>query len=908
MEIRRVNVLEGPNIWTNRKALEAWVDIGKFEDFPSNKLPGFNDRIMAWLPSMIEHRCGVGVRGGFFQRLTTGTYLGHILEHVTLELQSLAGVTVGFGRARETSERGVYKVAIEFIEPEVALAAMQTARSLIMAAVDDEPFDVPAAVAEIRQAADRVCLGPATDAIAKAAQARGIPIIRLNGHNLFHLGYASAQSINSHNLVQLGYCSAQKRIWTAETDATSAVAESIAQDKQLTRNLLRAVGIPVPEGQTVDSPEAACAFAESEGYPVVIKPVDGNHGRGVSINLRDADAVRVAYELAAREGSAVIVERMVPGIQHRVLVVGSSVVAVSRADPDRVIGDGTHTVAELVDETNKDPRRGSDGIYPLSKLALDDIAVNLLKQQELDANSVPAEGRSVVLNYNGDYVTDVTDEIHPDVAAECVLAAQTVGLNIAGIDVVVENINQPMSSQRGAVIEVNASPGLMMHVKPVNGTPKPVGAAIVSSLFEAGATGRVPVIAVTGTNGKSSTVDLLEQMLIAAGRSVGVATSDAIRTKGRTIAEGDYADFSGARRILSNPFVDSALFEVGAASVLNQGLGFDRCQIAVITNLGSGDHLGAKYVETLEVITKVKRTPVDVVLPQGTAVLNASDAVVAGLAKYCKGNVLYFSPSIDDPALRELLAEGGQVVTVDRGSVVVIQSESTAPIVPVTPIPHAMQGRLQFQIENALAAIAAAHALGIGANHILDGLERAADKVRPRFRCFELSGAHVVVSLCRNLSALNATILAVESIFKPTVRKAMYGTFADHGVDAAREQGAALGRYFDEVTCGGFGGVATDEQPPVDELAMAVQAARGRAAIRAPGEPCTNSRLQSSIDSLAAGQLLLVQARDSRHLAALSSLLSDLGAQDLANGPDGRPLSFSSSRESNGRRTQSNDA
>jgi cyanophycin synthetase len=891
MDIRRVNVLEGPNIWTNYKALEAWVDIGKFEDFPSHKLPGFPERIMAWLPSMIEHRCGIGERGGFFQRLVTGTYLGHILEHVTLELQSLAGVTAGFGRARETSERGVYKVAIEFIEPEVTLLAMQTARTLIMAAVEDEPFDVAAEVAKVRAVADRVCLGAGTGAIVQAASARGIPNIRLN----------------SGSLVQLGYCSAQKRIWTAETDTTSAVAESIAQDKQLTASLLRTVGIPVPEGQTVDSPEAACAFAESEGYPVVIKPVDGNHGRGVSINVRNADAVRVAYELAAREGSAVIVERMVPGIQHRVLVVGSSVVAANRAEPDRVIGDGTHTIAELVDEANKDPRRGSNGVYPLAKLALDEIALNLLKQQELDENSVPASGQAVVLDYNGDYVTEVTDEVHPDVAAQCVLAAQTVGLNIAGIDLIVENINQPLSSQKGAVIEVNASPGLMMHVKPVHGTPRPVGAAIVSNLFEAGATGRVPVIAVTGTNGKTSTVNLLEQMLIAAGRRVGVADSDSIRTNGRTIAAGDSTDFAAARRILVNPFVDSALFEVGATGVLNRGLGFDRCQVAVITNLGSGDHLGAKYVETLEVMTKVKRCPVDVVLPEGTAVLNACDAAIAGLAKHCKGNTLYFSPSIADPAVRELLAAGGRVVTVDRGNVVVVQSERTVPIVPVTSIPHTMQGRLQFQIENALAAIAAAHALGISTNQILDGLARAAKEARPRFRCFDLRGAHVVLSMCRNPSALNATILAIESLFKPAVRKAMYGTFADHSVDAAREQGAALGNYFDEVTCGGIGSAGTDEQPPVDELAMAVHAARGTAVVQIPGEPCTNSRLQSSITSLEAGQLLLVQALDSRHLATLSSLLSDSGGHELVNWPASRLLSSLSSSESKGRGTQSND-
>jgi cyanophycin synthetase len=892
MEIKRVNILRGPNIWTNYKTLEAWVDIGKFEDFPSHTIPGFPERIMAWLPTMLEHRCGIGERGGFFQRLVTGTYLGHILEHITLELQSLAGVTVDFGRARETSERGVYKVAVEFVEPEVAIVAMQAARSLIMAAVEDEPFDVAGAVKQIRETADRVCLGPGTGAIVKAAEARGIPTIRLN----------------SGSLVQLGYCSAQKRIWTAETDSTSAVAESIAQDKQLTGSLLRSLGIPVPEGRTVDSPEAAIEFAESEGYPIVIKPLDGNHGRGVSVNLRDGAAVRAAFDLASKEGSAVVAEQMIPGIQHRVLVVASKVVAVGRADPDRVLGDGTHTVAELVAIANQDPRRGTDGGYPLSRLELDALALNVLKQQGMTPESVPASGLHVVLNYNGDCSIDVTDQIHPEVAEQCVLAAQAVGLNIAGIDLLVEDIGRPLSGQRGAVIEVNASPSLVMHVKPVHGTPRPVGQAIVSSLFQDSDTGRVPIVAVTGTNGKTATVDLLEQILIAADNRVGVASSDSTRANGRTLSRIDSADFDGSRRVLVNPFVDSAILEVGATSVLNQGLGFDQCDVAVVTNLGSGDHLGAKYVETLEVMTKVKRAPIDVVLPNGTAVLNANDNVIAGLAQYCPGRTVYFSTSLDTPAALGLIQAGAEVLTVHGPDVAACRAERSTPIIPAEAVTQLCQGHATFQLENALAAIAAARALGISPNLIREGLTKAAENVCSRFACFTLSGAIVVVSMCRNLSALEATLGAIPPMMGSGIRKAIYAVYADQTLSAVREQGAALGCYFDEVICRYGNAQSPDAQYLIDQFVQSVRSTPRHCTATAALEAINEELLVTQLQKLDIGQILLVQAWGLDAFRRTETIIQSTGASRATDWPTITPANSSFTRESRGASTQSNNA
>lgn len=866
MEIKKINVLAGPSIWTNFKAIEAWVDIGKFEDFPSHTIPGFPERLMTWLPSIIEHRCGIGERGGFFQRLVTGTYLGHILEHVTLELQSLAGLKADYGRARETSDRGVYKVVIEFIEPEVAIHAMQCARSLILAAVEDQPYDVSAAIKSIRALADQVCLGPGTGSIVKAAHERGIPSIRLN----------------SGSLVQLGYCSAQKRIWTAETDHTSAVAESVAQDKQLTAQLLKSVGVPVPYGKLVETADDACTFAESEGYPVVVKPIDGNHGRGVFVNLQDSHAIRSAFDSASKEGSAVVVEVMVPGVQHRVLVVGERVIAVGRADPDLVVGDGHSSVRELISKANEDPRRGGDGVYPLSVLGLEEITLRLLAQQSLAPDSVPATGQQVVLNYNGDCVVDVTDEIHPEIAEQCVLAAQTVGLNIAGIDLIVPDISKPMNAQKGAIIEVNASPSLVMHVQPLRGTPRPVGAAIISGLFDTNASGRVPLVAVSGTNGKTSTLDLLEQILIVAGQKPGVANSDSVRANGRVLATGDSANFDGARSILVNPFVDSAILEISAPSVLSHGLAFDECNVAIVTNLGSGDHMGAQYVETLDVIAKAERCAVDVVGQSGTAVLNADDPAVVEFAQYSPGRVIYFSRALQSSQISDLLKGGALVIAPEGAHIVAASSNQRVPLVPLDAVPYRLdRSSNHWQLENALASIAAAYSLGVAPSHMEAGLLQASAHARPRLSAISLNRGHVVISLCRNPSAVAATLDFARGLKSHRVRALMH-LFKDQTQSSAAQQGELLGAFCDEIAC------STDcSQPVLSSFGEAVKANQSR-------KPCSVAAVEihefeplsrSWIQNLNPGELLLLQARDSVEFGRLLLIAAGAGGQALNSGP-----------------------
>ncbi len=515
MKFLKVMSLQGPNIWTYRPVLEAWVDIGALEDSPSNTIPGFYERLSSWLPTLIEHRCGIGERGGFLQRLREGTWAGHILEHVTIELQNMVGMQTGFGKARETSTRGVYKVVVRARHEKVSRACMDAARDLVMAAIEDRSFDVPATVARLKEMADALCLGPSTGCIVDAATERKIPSIRLT----------------EGNLVQLGHGNKQQRIWTAETGRTSAIAESISSDKDLTKSLLQACGVPVPEGQLVASPAEAWEAAEDIGVPVVVKPRDGNHGRGVSTELMTRAEVETAYAIALEEGNGVIVERFVRGYEHRVLVVGGRVVAVTRGEAVTITGDGHSTITELINsQVNIDPRRGDAEDFPLDLMLMnEDSAVQFeIRRQGFEFNSIAPKDKVVMVQRNGNVAFDVTDNIHPSVAAMASLAARVVGLDIAGIDLVAEDISRPLAEQRGAIVEVNAGPGLLMHLKPIEGTPRPVGQAIVDTLFPKAEGGRIPIVGITGTNGKTVVSRLVAWLLHLHGKHAGVACSDGL--------------------------------------------------------------------------------------------------------------------------------------------------------------------------------------------------------------------------------------------------------------------------------------------------------------------------------------------------------------------------------------------
>lgn len=787
MQIQKVLALRGPNIWSRHPVLEAWVDLGPLKDSSSKDFPGFNDRLMAWLPSMIEHRCSVGERGGFFQRLRWGTYLAHTLEHTTLELETLAGTPVGYGRARETSTEGVYKVAIRYQEESLGRACLETARELLLAAVFDLPFDISSELKRLRELADRVCLGPSTAAIVDAARLRNIPTRRLN----------------AGSLVQMGQGIKQRRIWTAETDYTSAIAESIAQDKQLTKTMLKSAGIPVPEGREVNSPEDAWEAAREIEAPVVVKPVDANHGRGVFMDLTEEQQIRTAYTEALKEGSGVIVERFASGNEHRLLVVGKQLVAGAAGDAAAVVGDGEHTIRQLIDlQINSDPRRGDDESQPLNTVLVDALTTIEIERQGYKPDSVAAAGVKVIVRRNDNLSRDITDLVHPTVAEHAVMAAQIVGLDIAGIDMVVEDISRPLEQQGGVIVEVNAGPGLLMHLKPRTGKPRPVGEAIVNHLFPNPADdGRIPLVCVTGTNGKTTCTRLVNSILRAAEYHVGMTCTDGVSINGRMIEHGDCAGPRSARNVLLNPLVNAAVFEVARGGILREGLGFDKCDVAIVTNIGEADHLGKSYIHTPADMFKVKRTPVDVVLPTGTAVLNADDPLVLDMAVLSAGAVTLFSANPANAAVEKHRAEGKRAVIVRDGQVVLCTGAQETPLIGLFDLPCTHGGRVGFQVENVLAATAATWALGISPKTIVAGLQGFQGNLidNPgRFNVLQSAEKTLILTDGRNVSALAALVDALDG-FSEQKRSIVYSAEEDRrDVDIAR-QGALLGEKFDRV-------------------------------------------------------------------------------------------------------------
>lgn len=728
IKLLRVRYLRGPNIWTFRAAMEVWLDLGMLEDHPSNRIPGLNERLTAWLPALREHHCGVGEVGGFLQRLDEGTWCGHVLEHVVIELLNLAGMPTGFGQTRSTSRRGVYRMVFRARDERVARAALQQGHALLTAAIRGSDFDVPAAVAAVRESIDAWYLGPSTACIVAAATDRKIPHVRLN----------------DGNLVQLGHGLHQHRIWTAETDRTGAIAESIAGDKDLTKSLLRAVGVPVPEGQPVDSADEAWDVAQDIGLPVVVKPSDGNHGRGVTLDLDNEADVKAAFALARKHGSEVLVERCIPGNEHRLLVVGGRVVAAARGESAWITGDGRHTVLELLElQINSDPRRGTTEDHPLNRLDLaeDDVVCQDLQRQGFEPTSVPPAGRRILVQRNGNVAFDCTDEVHPEVDYAVSLAARTVGLDIAGVDLVTRDIGQPLQAQGGAVVEINAGPGLLMHLRPATGQPRPVGQAIVEHLFAAQEDhphpGRIPLVGVAGTQGTATIARIIARLAQLSGHLTGLACREGVYLGTRRIEapgaalDRDYWD--ACQRLLMNRELGCAVFENGPGLILDDGLPYDRCQIGLVTDFDGWSGLEHHDVHDIEAMHRVMRTQIDVVLPDGVGVLNGDDERVAALAELCDGQVLFYGQlgaSGPSPAVAAHLANGGRAALCD-GSLRVhlrqgVQGSAAATIDLASALAHRDPAERPARAQVLTAAVAGAWALGLPPDLISAGLDSLA--------------------------------------------------------------------------------------------------------------------------------------------------------------------------------------
>jgi cyanophycin synthetase len=712
IQLLRINYLRGPNIWTYRPALEVWLDLGELEDHPSHQLPGFTERLVGMLPALVEHHCGVGERGGFLQRLVEGTWAGHVLEHVVIELLNLAGMPTGFGQTRSTSQRGIYRMVFRARDEQVARTALACGHRLLMAAINDQPFAVPVAVAQVRAKVDDCYLGPSTACIVAAAADRGIPHIRLN----------------DGNLVQLGYGAQQRRIWTAETDRTSAIAEGIAHDKDLTKSLLGSCGVPVPEGRVVDSPQAAWEAAQDIGLPVAVKPSDANHGRGVSLDLSEQADIEKAFGVADAEGSEVMVERYIRGDEHRLLIVGGKLVAAARGESLSVLGDGTGTVAQLIErQLNSDPRRGDAEEFPLETIRVDQDKVMqlVLERQGLSAGAVPAAGRRVVVQRSGNVAIDCTDDVHPEVAHAAALAARVVGLDIAGIDLVAQDVSKPLQAQGGAIVEVNAGPGLLMHLKPAEGAPRPVGQAIVDHLFADGEVGRIPLVGVAGTQGTNTVARLIAWLLHLSGRRVGLACRDGLFLDSRRVEDGDCAGWEPGHRLLINRAMQAAVIENSPASILSDGLAYDRCHVGIVTDLGGAEALAAFDIHESDQLARVLRTQVDVVLPEGVAVLNAADPRVAALASLCDGQVILYGKDASLPAIEAHCAADGRAVVLQQGQLALVRGATVTPVSGISQLTsrrgkHQRDDKLQCAV---LAAVAAAWALQISPDLISAGLK-----------------------------------------------------------------------------------------------------------------------------------------------------------------------------------------
>ncbi|SHF34871.1 cyanophycin synthetase [Lampropedia hyalina DSM 16112] len=781
MEIVRLRALRGPNLWSRKTAMHATVQCLP-EETQVQRLPGFLTRLRSLFPAI----------GVLSTEDGQPASLAHVLQFAALTLQTEAGSAVNFARTLATREAGLYQVIVEYTEEAVGREAMQAAEQLILAALhpaDAPAFDSAAVIARLRARDERERLGPSTGSIVQAAVARGIPYRRLT----------------RGSLVQFGWGSRQRRIQAAEIDATSTVAESIAQDKELSKKLLLAAGVPVPLGRPVHSVDDAWQAALEIGLPVVTKPQDGNQGKGVTVNIQTREALEHAYRSAAEYGSTVLLEKYLPGQDYRLLVVGHRLAAAARREPPQVIGDGQHSVRELVEQVNQDPRRSDGHATSLTRIRLDDIALAQMALQGLTPDAIPADQQKVVLRHNanlstGGSATDVTDEVHPAVAASAVAAAQMVGLDICGVDVVCDSVQRPLEEQSGGVVEVNAAPGLRMHLSPSYGQPRPIGKYVIDTLYDKGQDGRIPVVAVTGTNGKTTTSRLIAHLLTAHGLRTGMTNTDGIYINGRQIDSGDCSGPKSARSVLFHPEVDAAVFEAARGGILREGLGFDLCQVAVVTNIGEGDHLGLNHIHTVEELAQVKGVIVRNVAPKGYAVLNAADPLVASMANTTLGRVIYFAHDKNHPVMAAHRSRGLRSVYVE-GDAIVASEGSWRETIPLRSIPITQQGRIGFQVENVMAAVAAAWGLGLPSETIRRGLAsfvNDADNAPARFNSFSIHGATVIADYGHNPDAMRALVQVVEAT--PAQRRLLVISAAgDRRDEDIRGQTHILRTAFDEA-------------------------------------------------------------------------------------------------------------
>ena len=807
LKIVETRVYRGPNYWSYDPTIKLVVDLGVLEQFPTNKIPGFTDALLSMLPGVGLHSCSTGRTGGFTKRLRDGTWVGHVAEHIALQLQRDAGTEVGRGKTRGTGEPGRYHVVYSYAEESVGLAAGRLAVRLVNHLVEPSPdFNLATEFEQLVLLAERAAFGPSTQALLDEASLRDIPWIRLN----------------EQSLVQLGHGVHQKRIRATMTSGTSALGVDIASDKKLTNKLLAGTGVPVPRADVVRNADEAAAAAARIGYPVAVKPLDGNHGRGVILNLADEAAVRDGYAIARRESrnGGVVVESFLTGNDYRCLVIGGVLRAVAHRIPAHVDGDGKQTLAELIDQTNADPRRGIGHEKVLTRIGIDDESIAYAAEQGFGMSDVLPAKKRLFLKRTGNMSTggisiDRTEEIHPENAEIAELAARVVGLDIAGIDFICPDISVPVRETGGGIVEVNAAPGFRMHTHPTEGEAQYVAKPVIDMLFPPGSAARIPIVAVTGSNGKTTTARMIAHILKGMGRKVGMTSTDGIVVDGRLIRRGDMSGPRSASTVLQNPNVEMAVFEVARGGILREGLGYDRNDVAVVLNV-TGDHLGLGGITSLRQLANVKQVLVEAVPRSGTAVLNADDPLVAAMGRHCSGSVIYFSMDPNNEMIRRQASRGRRAVTIEPGRngdmIVLRQGRKNLPLVWTHLLPATFEGRARMNVQNALAAAAATWAAGAHLHDVRQGLRTFTTSyfMAPgRLNMFELDGYRVLVDYAHNAPAVSALGEFVERLSEPSAsgrralvtgqRIGVMATAGDRRDDDIVELGRISAAYFDTI-------------------------------------------------------------------------------------------------------------
>jgi cyanophycin synthetase len=790
----RIAVLErlalmGPNLYAHRPCIKWKIDIGPYEERPTNTIEGFYDGLKRLLPSLVEHRCSEGVRGGFFTRVEEGTWIGHVIEHTALELQSLAGIDVGFGRARSAGPPGVYNVVYECEERETGIMAGELAIELVESLIHGQPFDVERNVAALRRLYERNSLGPSTRAIVEAAVRRGIPFIRLD----------------DLNLIQLGYGANAKKIQATIASTTRFLGVEIAGNKDRTKSILGFHGVPVPSGDVTRDIEEGLRIANRIGWPVVVKPLDASQGRGIVTNIRTEEEFRLAFEDAKNYRNSIVVERYLPGHDFRLLVINHKFVAAAERVPAHVVGDGTRTIAQLVELANQDPRRGVGHEKVLTQIKIDGVTERLLHLRGMTVDSVPEAGQAVALKTTANLSTggtsiDITDRVHPANIEMAERIACLVDLDIVGIDIVASDLETPVVENGGGIVEVNAAPGFRMHTHPTVGKPRPVGEAVVDMLFPPGCESRIPIITITGTNGKTTTARLCAHIAKMAGKSVGLTTSDGIYIRNQLIQKGDTTGPNSAQVVLRDPSVNFAVLETARGGILRAGVGFDWSNAAIVTNIAE-DHLGIRDVHTLEDLARVKAVTVERVMPEGYAILNAEDDMMPVIREQADCRIAFFSLDPRNETFRRHVDENGLGATVENGWLMLYENGMRIPLCEERNVPISFGGKASFNTANALAAVLATFATQIHVSDIVSGLQsffQSATTTPGRLNFVEFDGFRVLIDYAHNPHGLAAMSRLAEAMRRNRL-VCVLGLPGDRRDEDIRQAGRIVGEHFDRV-------------------------------------------------------------------------------------------------------------